>query len=161
MVAIRRWEPFRDLRHIERDVARFWGPRMDLFQSGPHFKSGYGHFPVDVYEDGGQLVVKAGLPGLKPEDLDLTVEDNVLTIKGETKSETSNEEGNYLHRERLHGAFRRSIYLPKSTDSGKAESSYEDGVLTVSFPRREEFQPKQLKITVGKGSNGKSSKSDK
>ena len=131
---------------------------MDLFHMRPNFHNGYGHVPVDVYEEGDQLVVKAGVPGLKPEDLDLTVDDNVLTIKGETKSETSHEEGNYLHRERVHGAFQRSIYLPKSIDSGKAESSYEDGVLTVTFPKREEFRPKQLKIAVGKGSTGKSDK---
>ena len=87
------------------------------------------------------MVVKAAVPGFKAEVLDLTIEDNILTIedniltiKGETKSDTTGEEGNYLHRERVHGAFRRSFRLPEKVDVNLGESSFEDGVLTVTFP---------------------------
>ena len=128
-----------------------WGPRLDLFQGWPTRHHNHFVVPVDIYEEGDRLVVKAAVPGFKAEDFDLTVEDNLLTIKGETKSDFSEEEGNYLHRERMHGAFRRAFRLPESVDAGKGESSYEDGVLAISFPRREELRPKHLKIEVGKG----------
>lgn len=150
MVAIKRWEPRgafgRTHKHLD-----FWGPRLDLFQGWPTRHHNHFVVPVDIYEEGDRLVVKAAVPGFKAEDFDLTVEDNLLTIKGESKADFSEEEGNYLHRQRTHGAFRRAFRLPESIDTGRGESSYEDGVLAISFPRREESRPKQLKIEVGTG----------
>ena len=152
MVAIRRWEPRGGLRRANGHLD-FWGPRMDLFHSWPSRHHSHIVAPVDIYEEGDRLVVKAAVPGFKAEDLDLTIEDNILTIKGETKSDTTGEEGNFLHRERVHGAFRRSFRLPEKVDAILGASSYEDGVLTVTFPHREEMRPKQLKIEVGKGAS--------
>ena len=150
MVAIRRWEPRggfgRRHRHLD-----FWGPRVDLFHGWPGGCQSHFVAPVDIFEEGDRLVLKAAVPGFNAEDFDLTIEDNILTIKGETKSDVSEEDGKYLHPERLHGAFQRSFRLPESVDTGRGESSYEDGVLTISFPRREELRPKQLKIEVGTG----------
>ena len=152
MVAIRRWEPRGGLRRANGHLD-FWGPRMDLFHGWPSQHHSHIVAPVDIYEEGDRLVVKAAVPGFKAEDLDLAIEDNILTIKGETKSDTTGEEGNYLHRERVHGAFRRSFRMPEKVDVNLGESSYEDGVLTVTFPHREEMRPKQLKIEVGKGAS--------
>ena len=150
MVAIRRWEPRggfgRRHRHLD-----FWGPRMDLFHGWPGWRHNQFWAPVDIIEEDDRLVLKAAVPGFKAENFDLTIEDNILTIKGETSSETSDEDGNYLHRERMHGAFRRSFRLPERVDTAKGESTYEDGMLVISFPYREDMAPKQTKIQVGTG----------
>ena len=150
MVAIRRWEPRRGFGRGHRHLD-FWGPRMDLFHGWPD--RGHNRFwaPVDILEEDGRLVLKAAVPGYKAEDFDLTVEDNILTIKGETKADISDDGPNYLHRERIHGEFRRSFRLPDRVDTAKGESAYQDGMLSISFPYREDMAPKQLKIAVGSG----------
>ena len=152
MVAIRRWEPYRGLGRGHRHPD-FLGPRLGRHHGWPGWTQHHLIAPVDIFEEGDRLVLKAAVPGFKAGDFDLTVEDNILTIKGETNSEVSNEDGNYLYRERMHGAFRRAFRLPERVDTTKGESSYEDGVLSISFPRREDMLPRQLKIEVGAGSN--------
>ncbi len=148
MTTIRRWDPRAGLGRIPRH-RDFWGPRFDALHNWPNRRSTFG-LPVDIHETSERLVVQAAMPGLKPEDFDLTVQDNVLTISCETKSDVSGEEGAYLHRERVFGAFQRSIQLPKTVDIDQGESVYEDGVLTINFPHREEAKPKQIKIQVGR-----------
>ena len=132
MATIMRWDPRGGLGRIPRHLPDFWGPRFDAFQGWPNRCSTFG-LPVDVHETSERLVVQAAMPGLQPEDFDLMVEDNILTISCETKSDIFwGGEGAYLHRERVFGAFQRSIQLPKSVDT--TLGSYEDGVLTVTFP---------------------------
>ena len=152
MATIRRWDPRGGLGRIPRHMD-FWGPRFEGFQGWPNRRSTFG-LPVDVHESSDRLVVQAAMPGLKPDDFDLTIEDNVLTISCETKSDISGEEGAYLHRERVFGAFQRSIQLPKTVDTTQGESVYEDGVLTISFPHREDVRPKQIKIQVNRNGDG-------
>src|SRR2546425_12335161 len=101
---------------------------------------------VDIYETENELVVKADLPDVNPQDLDIRVENNVLTIRGERKFENEVNEDNYLRIERAYGAFSRSFSLPNTVDPDAIKAEYRDGVLTVHVPKREEAKPKQIKV---------------
>ena len=103
---------------------------------------------VDVAENEDGYVVKASLPGINVDDLDITFEDNVLTLRGELKLDESIKEENYVIQERRHGQFMRSIRFPTAVDSNKIEASYENGVLTLNVPKMEEVKPKHIKVKV-------------
>jgi HSP20 family protein len=105
---------------------------------------------VDIYETAHELVVKADLPDVNPQDLDIHVENNVLTIRGEPKFENKVKEENYLRVERAYGSFSRSFSLANSVKSDAISADYQNGVLTLSIPKREEAKPKQIKVNVGK-----------
>jgi HSP20 family protein len=105
--------------------------------------------PLDVVHEGDNVVVQASLPGVKPEDIEITVEDGVLSIKGDTQTESEESTGGYLLRERRTGKFRRSLRLPDSVDADQAEPKYENGVLTVTFPKIEAKKAKRLEIKSG------------
>ena len=142
-----RWDPFRELRRMEETMDRLWrglgptagGPNSDIENWG---------IPLDVIRSGDDVIVRASLPGVKPGDINVTIEDNVLTVSGQSSTEEEHKEGSYLMRERRTGSFHRSIRLPDSIDSNKAESSYESGVLTIKLPKTEAKKAKQLKIDV-------------
>ena len=103
---------------------------------------------LDVYEDGEDLKVKASAPGVKPEDLDVSIKDNVLTIKAERKSEGEVKEENFLHRERSFGTYQRMVRLPESINAEEASADYDNGILTVTLPRLKETQPDVIKLEV-------------
>jgi HSP20 family protein len=105
---------------------------------------------VDIYETEHELVVKADLPDVNPQDLDIHVENNILTIRGERKFENKVKEENYLRVERAYGSFSRSFSLANSVNSEAIKADYQNGVLTLSIPKREEAKPKQIKVNVGK-----------
>jgi HSP20 family protein len=102
---------------------------------------------LDVYQDKDQFTVVAELPGLKKEDIELSLQDGVLTISGERKQEKKSEEG--YRNERFFGRFRRSVTLPASVDSNKVKATYEEGVLKVVLPKAEEAKPKKIDVSVG------------
>jgi HSP20 family protein len=104
--------------------------------------------PVDIYETEHELVVKADLPDIKPEELDIRVENNILTIRGERKFEKKATENNYLRVERAYGAFSRSFSLANTVNAEAIKADYKDGVLTLNVPKREEAKPKQIKVNV-------------
>src|SRR6202048_3270386 len=104
---------------------------------------------VDIYETENELVVKADLPDVNPQNLDIRVENNVLTIRGERKFEKQVHEDNYLRIERAYGSFSRSFSLASSVNSDAIKADYHDGVLTLSVPQTEEAKPKQIKVNVG------------
>jgi len=104
---------------------------------------------VDIYETEHELVVKADVPDVNPEDLDIRVENNILTIRGERKFEEKVNEENYLRVERAYGSFSRSFSLANSVKSDAIKADYQNGVLTLSIPKREEAKPKQIKVNVG------------
>jgi len=104
---------------------------------------------VDIYENERELVVKADLPDMKPEDLDIRVENNILTIRGERKFAKKVDEKNYLRVERSYGSFARSFALANTVNSEAIKAEYKDGVLTLTIPKREEAKPKQIKVNVG------------
>jgi len=149
-MAIVRWEPFRDLMTSQRDFDR-------LFREAFSPKFGEGELStrtwapaVDIYENGDNLVLKAELPGINPDDVEIRVEDNTLYLKGERKFEKEVKEQNYHRVERSYGTFTRSFSLPNSVDADKVGASYQDGVLTLTMPKKEEAKPKTIKINVSK-----------
>ena len=103
---------------------------------------------VDIYETEQNLVVKADLPDIKPEEIDIRVENNILTIRGERQFEKKVNESNYLRVERAYGSFSRSFSLANTVNSEAIQAEYKNGVLTLTIPKREEAKPKQIKIRV-------------
>ena len=103
---------------------------------------------VDIFETGHELVVKADLPDIKAEELDIRVENNILTIRGERKFEKKVNENNYLRVERSYGSFSRSFSLANTVNSEAIKAEYKNGVLTLTIPKREEAKPKQIKVNV-------------
>ena len=103
---------------------------------------------VDIYETEHELVVKGDLPDVKPEDLDIRVENNILTIRGERKFEKKVDEKNYLRVERAYGTFSRSFSLANTVNTEAIKADYTNGVLTLTVPKREEAKPKQIKVNV-------------
>ncbi len=102
--------------------------------------------PLDVIETDDKYIVKASLPGINPDELDITFSDNILTIQGEIQAETEEAEGKYLLRERRYGMFQRSIALPERVQADKIEAIYQDGVLTLAIPKVEEIKPKRISV---------------
>ena len=143
-MVLQRWDPVADIRRFERTSDRLlrgfgvWG----LPYGGPV----NGALPVDVQEGDDNIVVQASLPGVSPEAIQVTIDDGVLTISSESQEEQETEHRSYLVRERRNGSYRRSIRLPDSADPDKAESSYEHGVLTVTFPKQEAKKAKRLEV---------------
>jgi HSP20 family protein len=109
---------------------------------------------VDIYEGENELVVKADLPDVNLADLDIRVENNILTIRGERKFEQKTDQKNYLRVERAYGWFARSFALANTVNTDAIKADYKDGVLTLSIPKREEAKPKQIKVTVGTANAG-------
>ncbi len=103
---------------------------------------------VDIYETEQELVMRADLPDLSEKEIDIRVENNMLTIRGERKLEKSVAEDNYLRMERAYGSFSRSFSLPNTVNTEQIKADYRNGVLTVTLPKREESKPKQVKVSV-------------
>src|SRR5579859_6174237 len=145
MSSIDRWEPFRGSydTQLNRLFSDFFGRPGQDQNLTPWAPS------VDIYEAEHELVVKADLPDIKPEDLDIRVENNILTIRGERKFEKKVDEKNYLRVERSYGSFARSFSLANTVNTEAIKADYKDGVLTLSIPKREEAKPKQIKVNVG------------
>jgi HSP20 family protein len=137
------WRPFRDMEEWER--------RFDALFRGWMWRPGAeetGWMPaVDVIEKDDKFLVKAELPGMKEEDIDVSVVGDTLTIKGEKKSESEVKEENYYRSERAYGSFYRSIPLPSTVDADKIEANYEDGVLEVTIPKMPEVKPKKIAVS--------------
>jgi HSP20 family protein len=107
---------------------------------------------VDVYEDAHQLVLKLEVPGIKQDDLDVRVENQTLTVKGERKFEKDEKEENFHRIERRYGTFTRSFTLPQTVDTASVKANYENGVLAISLAKKEAAKPKQVKVEIGSGS---------
>ena len=147
MASIVRWEPIRDVMSF-RDVM----DRMleeGLFRTPVPFGLwGEGTLAVDMYETEDSVVVKTTIPGVKAEEIEVSVTGDTLTIKAETKEEQEIKRENYLRRERRYGSSCRSVTLPGGLETEKADADYSDGVLTLTFPKAEELKPKSIKITT-------------
>jgi len=147
MRTLNRWEPFRGTVTLQEQVNRLFN---DIFDHKSEESSLTAWEPsVDIYETEHELVVKADLPEVDPKDLDIRVENNILTIRGERKFEKKVNEENYLRVERSYGSFARSFTLANTVNSEAIKADYQNGVLTLSIPKREEAKPKQIKVTVG------------
>ncbi len=142
MRTITRWEPFRGVNTLQDQFNRLFdrnGEESSLTAWAP---------AVDIYETEHELVVKADLPEVDPKDLDIRVENNILTIRGERKFEKKVNEDNYLRVERAYGSFARSFTLANTVNSDAIKADYQNGVLTLTIPKREEAKPKQIKVNV-------------
>jgi len=146
MNALNRFEPFRATSGLESQVSRLFN---ELFDRSQESNLTSWAPAVDIFENEHELVVKADLPDVKPEELDIRVENNILTIRGERKFEKKVDEKNYLRVERSYGSFARSFALANTVNSEAINADYKDGVLTLTIPKREEAKPKQIKVSVG------------
>ncbi len=144
-MSITRWEPFSDLVTLRDAMDRLF--EESFVRPGRVLgMPGAGTVPIDMLQQDGNLVVKAVIPGVKPEDIDVTVVGDTLTIKGETKEEKEVKEENVIRRERRFGAFSRSVTLPTPVDTSKANATFENGILTLTLPVAEEAKPKEIKV---------------
>ena len=107
-----------------------------------------GMLPLDVYETDNAIVVKAAVPGVKPEDIEVTVTGDLLTIKGEFKSEQNEEKRNYVRQERRYGSFARQVTLPAGVDANACRANFENGLLTLELPKVEEAKAKSIKVVA-------------
>ena len=147
MRTINRWEqPFRGATTLQEQFNRVFGDVVG--RTGEESNLTPWAPEVDIYETENELVVKADLPDVNPQDLDIRVENNILTIRGERKFDTKVNEDNYLRIERSYGSFSRSFSLANSVKSEAIKADYQNGVLTLSIPKREEAKPKQIKVNV-------------
>jgi len=147
-MSIVRWDPFRDLLTLQERMNRMF-EQTARGQIG----SGEGELAtwapaVDIYENEKDIVLKADLPGVNPSDVDIRVENNVLTLRGDRHFEKEVKEENYHRVERSYGSFVRTFSLPNTVQADKIEAHFENGVLRVTMPKREEARPKQIKIAV-------------
>ena len=151
---LKRWEPFAERRSMETELDRMWRHLFRPAYTWPRHWAHGGRVDVDLYQDADNLRVRAAIPGVNPEDMDVTISEHTLTIHGESKLEKEVKEEDYLHRERQSGAVRRVVALPRGLNAEKAEATYENGILTVTIPKTEEGKPKALKVEV-KAAKGK------
>ena len=147
-MVLRRWDPFTDARRMHNAMDRMWRG-FDYANGGSTLE--HLTVPLDVKEEGDDIVIKASLPGVDPKDIDVTIEDRLLIIKGTRDTDREAKEGKYLVRERRSGTFYRALRLPNTLDTDAVEPTYEHGVLTVTLHKAESRKAKRLTVTVGVG----------
>jgi HSP20 family protein len=147
MTNLVRWEPFRDLVSLREAMDRLFEESFVSPRAGWPVPVEGGALAVDVYEtDDAVVVVKSAVPGIKPEELDITVTGDTLTIKGETKSEQEVKGENYVRREMRYGSFSRTVAIPGPIVADEAKAQFENGMLTLTLPKAEEVKPKAIKV---------------
>jgi len=139
MTNLIRWDPFSEYSSLRRALDRVF----DDFGDG---RGNNLSFAVDLYETGDDVVVKAMLPGVAEDDVEISVTSDALTIKGETRHEEKKEEENYFRREIRYGAFSRMIPMPTRVDSERVDAEFQDGILTVRLPKAEDVRPRSIKV---------------
>ena len=140
-MVLRRWEPLRELRTMEDTINRLWRGYGGE-SANPTVES----VPLDVVREGDKIMVHASLPGVDPENIDVSVEDSVLTITATTNADVEREDGEYLMRERRTGSFHRALRLPDTVDTERIQPGYKNGVLTITIPKAESKKAKRLKV---------------
>lgn len=151
-MSITRWDPFQNLTSLQEQVNRLFETSFPGRRSDNSTLTAWAP-TVDIYETENELVLKADLPDINDKDLDVRVENNMLTIRGERKFDQKVKEDNYLRIERAYGAFSRSFSLPNTVNSEGIRADYKNGVLTIELPKRVEAKPKQVKINVTANGN--------
>lgn len=146
-MAITRFDPFRELVQMQDRINRIFGDAQrgndDLLSRGDWMP------PVDIFEtEAHEIVLKAELPGIQREDIDIRVENSLLTIRGERKREQEAKQEAYHRVERVYGAFSRSFALPSTVNTDKVSAEFKDGVLTITLPARDEAKPRQIQVKV-------------
>ncbi len=146
-----RWNPWTDLTSLQDQMdqlmTQIFGSDVRVPESGP----GSMTLPVDVRQTDTEFIVEASIPGFKPEDVEITVDNGILTIQGEMLEEKEEKKGEYVRRERRRGSFSRTLQLPSEVREDDVRATFENGILTVELPRQEKAHPKRVPVTV----NGK------
>jgi HSP20 family protein len=140
-----RWLPFQHLSNLRDEIDRFFQAPPAWNEGSQPFMSGWSP-ALDVYEDKDNVVVKAELPGMKKEEIDISLQDGVLTLSGERKSEKKNDDGDIHRSERFVGRFQRTLTLHAQVEADKVKATYQDGILTVTLPKAEAAKPKQIQV---------------
>jgi HSP20 family protein len=149
-MALIRWEPARELQSIQQEMNRLFGTFFDSPTGGGNGGGLRRWIPaMDLVEEGNNYVLRADLPGVKEDHVKVELEDNVLTISGERRSEHEDKKEGYYRIERASGAFSRSLTLPEGVDPDSVQASFEKGVLEVRIPKPEERKPRRVAIGVG------------
>jgi len=150
-MSIAKWSPFRELENMRREMDRLfeefitpmrrrrWLERPEEAVISPN---------IDIYDAKNEIVVKAELPGVEKENIDLKITENNLTLKGEIKKEEEVKKEDCYARERSYGSFFRTIALPAEVDSPKAKATFKNGILEITLPKKEEAKPKEIKVEV-------------
>lgn len=145
-MSIIRYDPFRDLRTLQEEVNRLFSNNLTHAFGEEGIGRGSWNPNVDIYENKEQIVLEAELPGMKREDFDLTIENNVITLRGQRQFEKKDESDNYHRVERAYGSFTRSFTLPNTVTVEGANAEYKNGVLRVTLPKREETKARRIEI---------------
>ncbi|OLE55356.1 MAG: hypothetical protein AUG51_03520 [Acidobacteria bacterium 13_1_20CM_3_53_8] len=156
-MAIVRYDPFRDLRTLQDEVNRLFSSNLSRTFDDEGIARGAWMPSVDIYENKDQIVLEAELPGMNREDFDLSIENNVITLRGERRFEKKDDSDNYHRVERSYGSFTRSFTLPQTVSAEDANAEYRNGVLRVTLPKREEVKARRIEI-AGEGNEAKSTK---
>ena len=146
-MTIVRYDPFRDLRTLQEEVNRLFSTNLTRAFGDEGIGRGAWSPSVDIYENKDQIVLEAELPGMKQEDFDLSIESNVITLRGERRFEKTDDSDNYHRVERSYGAFTRSFTLPQTVSGEGATAEYSNGVLRVTLPKREETNPRRIEVS--------------
>ena len=152
-MSIVRYDPFRDLRTLQDEVNRLFSTNIGRAFGDEGIARGAWNPSVDIYENKDQIVLEAELPGMNREDFDLTVENNVITLRGERRFEKKDDGDNYHRVERSYGSFTRSFTLPQTVSADGAQAEYRNGVLRVTLPKREEVKARRIEI-AGESAGG-------
>ncbi|MFN6962586.1 MAG: Hsp20/alpha crystallin family protein [Pyrinomonadaceae bacterium] len=147
------YDPFRELRSLQDEVNRLFSTSFN--RGGSDIMRGAWSPSVDIFENKDSIVLEAELPGMKPEDVNISIENNVLTIHGERKFEKKDEQDNFHRVERSYGSFTRSFTLPPTVSSENVDAVFENGVLRLTLMKREEAKPRRIEIKAGDGSQVK------
>ena len=155
-MSIVRYDPFRDLRTLQEEVNRLFSTNLTRAFGDEGIARGAWAPSVDIYENKDQIVLEAELPGMKQDDFDLSIENNVITLRGERKFEKTEDTDNYHRVERSYGAFTRSFTLPQTVSAEGATAEYNNGVLRVTLPKREETKARRIQVSgTGSGTSSK------
>ena len=157
-MAIIRWDPYRDVVTLRERMNRLFDDAFSSREQGD-LTAGTWSPSVDIHEKDKELVLTAEIPGVKEEDVDVEIEDNVLTLRGKKEFEKETKEDDYHRIERSYGSFYRSFTLPTNVDRDKIEANFDDGLLRITMPKKPELKPK--KVNVLKGKNKKTEKKTK
>jgi HSP20 family protein len=146
-MSIVRYDPFRDLRTLQEEVNRLFSSNLTRGFGEEGIGRGAWNPSVDIYENKDQIVLEAELPGMKQDDFELTVENNVITLRGERQFEKKEDSDNYHRVERSYGSFTRSFTLPQTVSAEGATAEYNNGVLRVTLPKREETKARRIQVS--------------
>lgn len=145
-MTINRYDPFRDLRSLQDEVNRLFTGNVGRSFDDEGIARGSWHPSVDIYENKEQIVLEAELPGMNREDFDLSIENNIVTLRGERRFEKKDDTDNYHRVERAYGSFTRSFTLPNTVTAEGASADYRNGVLRVTIPKREETKARRIEV---------------